>query len=72
MALLKNLLRQTRVFNLERPAFVAAAGEHPAGKPESMTLWPMEAREVSEETLKCAEVASALSSLNGRATLRVL
>lgn len=72
MALLKNLLRQARVFNLEHPTFVDAEGEHPAGKPESMTLWPLEAREVPEDALKCAEVASALSDLNGRATLRVI
>lgn len=72
MVLLKNLLRQTRVFNLEHPTFVNASGEHPAGKPESMTLWPLEARDVHEDTLECVEVASALSSTNGRATLRVL
>ena len=72
MALLRNLLRQTRVFNLEHPTFVNVNAEHPVGKPETLTLWPLENREVHEDTLKCAEVAAALSSVKVPATLRVL
>lgn len=72
MVKLKNLLRRTRVFNLEHATFKNAPGEHPVGKPEVLTLWPLEAKDVHEDTLKCAEVESALSSHNGRATLRVL
>ena len=72
MVMLKNLLRRTRAFNLEHPHFVNQNGEHPVGKPESMTLSPLEAREVPEETLLCREVKACLRPSKGRPTLRVI
>jgi len=73
MVKLKNLLRQTRVFNLDHPTFLGTAGEHPVGKPETLTLFPLEARDVHDDVIKCAGVKSALAPTNGaRPTLRVL
>jgi len=72
MAKLKNLLRRTRSFNLEHPHFVNQNGEHPVGKPEALTLLPLEARDVPEEALLCREIKAWLRPSMGRATLRVL
>lgn len=72
MAKLKNLKRRMRVFNLEHPAFTSVTGANGLGKPESLTLLPLEAKEVSTETLACREIAAALSPKSGRPTLRVI
>lgn len=72
MKQLRNLKRRMRVFNLEHPTFVNAAGEHPVGKPESLTLLPLEVREVHDDVLLCREVAKALRPIVGRPTLRVV
>ena len=69
---LKNLLRRTRAFNLEHPHFVNANGEHPVGKPETLTLLPLEVRDVPEETLQCREIRACLRPPKGRPTLRVI
>ena len=69
---IKNLKRQVRVFNLEHPTFVNKAGEHPVGKPETLTLLPLEAVEIHEDAALCAEIRAALRPLKGRPTLRVI
>lgn len=73
MIKLKNLQRRMRVFNLEHPTFLNAPGEHPAGHPETLTLLPLEVREVHEDVLLCAEVKAALTDHEiRRPTLRVI
>lgn len=69
---LKNLLRQARVFNLEAEYFRSQAGENGVGKPESLTLMPLEVREVPAQALECAEVKANLHPRRGRPTLRVV
>ncbi len=70
---LKNLLKRMRVFNLEHPYFVSSEGKRGVGKPESMTMLPLEVVEVPEAAAKCREIASALRPKDGRRpTLRVL
>lgn len=69
---LKNLLRRTRVFNLEHPTFKNANLEHPAGKPEALTILPRQVVEVHPDVLNCREVAACLNPKVGRPTLRVI
>lgn len=71
MAVLKNLLRRTRAFNLEHPTFVNDPGENGVGKPESLTLLPREEKTVHDDVLECREVRNALRPSKGRPTLRV-
>ena len=72
MAILKNLLRRTRAFNLEHPTFVNDPGENGVGKPEALTLLPREQKVVHDDVLMCREIRAALDPLKGRPTLRVL
>lgn len=72
MANLKNLTRRIRSFNLEHPKFVGEAGDNGIGKPESLTLLPLETKVVDIEALSCAEIKAALNPTKGRPTLRVL
>lgn len=72
MAKLRNLKKRIRVFNLEHPTFLNRKGEHPVGKPETLTLLPLEVREVEEDVLTCVEVKNALNPKVGRPTLRVV
>lgn len=69
---LRNMKRRMRVFNLEHPTFLNKNGEHPAGRPEVLTLLPLEVKEVEEDVLQCVEVRKALRPLKGRPTLRVV
>ena len=72
MKKLMNLKRQMRVFNLDHPAFLLIEGDHPVGKPETLTLLAREVREVPDEALLCREIRGALNPRKGRPTLRVL
>jgi len=72
MAKLKNLTRRIRSFNLEHPAFVNAQGDNGVGKPESLTMMPLEAKDVPDEALECREIRACLKPSKGHPTLRVL
>ena len=72
MAKLKNLTRRMRCFNLEHPTFLAQQGDNGTGKPETLTLLPLEVKEVHADVLECREVKFALNPSKGRAILRVL
>lgn len=74
MVKLQNLQRRMRVFNLEHPTFVQAAGLNGVGKPESLTLLPRETKEVHPDVLLCVEVKAALRPRDQRTrpTLRVV
>jgi hypothetical protein len=72
MAKLKNLTRRIRSFNLEHPTFVNQQGANGLGKPEALTLLPLEVKEVHADALICREIKGALNPLKGRPTLRVL
>lgn len=69
---LKNLKRQMRVFNLEHPTFLNQEGEHPVGRPETLTMLSRETRDVHPDTTSCVEVAAALRPKKGRPSLRVV
>ncbi len=69
---LLNLKRAMRSFNLEHPDFLNVNGEHPVGKPETLTMLSRETKEVPEATLECREIRAALHPKKGRPTLRVL
>lgn len=72
MKKLKNLARRIRVFNLEHPDLVNIDGDNGRGNPESLTLMPLEVKEVPESALECREIKAALQPSKGRPTLRVL
>ena len=72
MVMLRNLQRRMRVFNLEHPTFVNQEGDNGLGKPESLTLLPLEVRDVHEDMLSCVEIKSALGPSKGRPPLRVI
>lgn len=69
---LMNMKRQMRSFNLEHPDFVNKNGEHPVGRPETLTMLPREVKVVPKAALECSEIRAALRPLKGRPTLRVL
>lgn len=73
MKKLRNMLRRTRVFNLEHPYFLSQQGENGAGKPETLTLLPREVKDVPSQALECQEIKACLSPKDGRRpTLRVI
>ena len=64
--------RRMRSFNLEHPTFVNEPGHNGVGKPEVLTMKPLEVIEVHEDALACREIKAALTPKAGRPTLRVL
>lgn len=74
---IRNLIRQSRVFNLEHPEFVNRTGDHsgstPAGQPEAVTFQPLEVKELPASACECAEIKAALTRHpKRRPTLRVV
>lgn len=60
MITLKNKKRQPAVFNLDAPFFVRNNNETPFGKPCTLTLLALEAKECDEAVLSCTEVKVAI------------
>ena len=70
--IIKNLLKRTQVFNLEAPEFMNVNGEHPIGRPETVTFLPLESKTLHEAALRCREIKAALATHpKRRPTLRV-
>lgn len=69
MVILKNKLRRMRVFNLDSRFHTARRDSTPPGKPETLTLFALERREVEDAVRACTEIKAALGA--SPQTLRV-
>lgn len=70
---IRNLLRQSRCFNLEHPDFVNSPTNSAVGMPESVSFLPLEVKELPSAAQECREIKAALTRHpKRRPTLRVV